>query len=153
MSVQAKAIFCSGLLIAAICGCRGQTPEQPKADSQGRVPADVVLAAFQKAINGDFEGANEFTTEAFAKVERESRQSTHPVIQMRAWPFRIRGISDPAIDVKIGKSQVHPSGFVIVFVSTPTSKENESDMYDVVMRDGKWKIGWRTGEIDDPVVN
>lgn len=136
--------------LSLFVGCHNQ-PKTPKKDTNGDIPSQIVLRALAAATNGHYDEANRYATPAFSKREAEFRNSENIALQMGAWPARVLGVENPDTDLEFLPAEIHPDGYVIVPVRTPTAKENTYDIYHCIMSNGQWKIGLDDSPPGEPV--
>ena len=126
-------------LCLTIAGCGGPPIE---ADMDGRNPGDVVLAAYEAAIAGDFDKANSFGTRNFVAHEQRMRKAIEDGeisadTPSAAWTNRVAGISDLTTlkieDVRWSK------GFQNVVIVTLATPKGNAEL-ELIASNNRWKL-------------
>ena len=127
------------LSLTAWTGCSGPAIEP---DADGRSPGDVVLAAYEAAIAGEFDDANSYGTPNFVKHEESMRKAIEEGrmsadTPSAAWTNRVADITDvSALSIEEERwSRGFPN---IVIVKLVTPKGNTQ--IEVTRLGNQWKL-------------
>jgi hypothetical protein len=121
------------------CGCSGPAIEP---DADGRRPGDVVLAAYEAAIAGDFDKANSFGTPNFVSHEEGMRKAIaegqiSADTPSAAWSNSTAGISNVG-ELSIEREYWSKGFSNIVLVKLATPKGNH--LVEVTRVGEQWRL-------------